>query len=296
MHENEVEIDSDLVTRLIAQQFPDWAHLPLERVASDGTDNALYRLGDEMVVRLPRIDWAVEAIEKELHWLPRLAPSLPVAIPTPLGIGKPSEEYPWPWSVYEWLLGENPVVDRIDDPISLARELAQFIRALREIDTTDAPLASRGVPLNERDNQTRAAVDALDGMIDVANVLTAWKSDLDVPPWPGPSVWIHGDLSRGNILLVDGSLSAVIDFGALGIGDPACDLIVAWNLLPASARDFFRGELQVDDFTWRRGRGWALSIALIQLPYYVDRNPGLAANARHVIREVLADHERGRAE
>ena len=290
MHADEFEADADLVSRLLTRQFPQWADLPLEPVASAGTDNALFRLGAQMVVRLPRILWAVDNVNREQEWLPHLAPLLPVAIPTPLGLGEPDEGYPWRWSVYEWLDGDNPVLNKIVDPISLAKDLAHFVKALRKIDTPGAPLAGRGVPLQERDADTRAAIVALTGMIDSTAVTNAWESALAVPMWSGPPVWIHGDISPGNILLVAGRLNSVIDFGVMGIGDPACDLIVAWNLLPASAREVFRSESQVDDSTWKRGRGWALSIALIQLPYYFQTSPAIAENARHVISEVLANH------
>ena len=225
MHDDEFEVEADLVSRLLARQFPHWAELPLRSVASAGTDNALFRLSDHMVVRLPRIQWAVEGVDKEQEWLPRLAPFLPVAIPTPLGLGEPDEGYPWRWSVYEWLDGDNPVLNKIADPISLAKDLARFITTLRKIDTSGAPLSGRGVPLQERDVDTRAAIVALNGMIDSIAVSKAWESALAIPTWPGPAVWIHGDISPGNILLVDGRLNAVIDFGVMGIGDPACDLI-----------------------------------------------------------------------
>ena len=291
MHDDEFEVEADLVRRLLARQFPHWAELPLSSVASAGTDNALFRLGDHMVVRLPRIQWAVEGVDKEQEWLPRLAPFLPVAIPTPLGLGKADVGYPSNWSVYEWLDGDNPVLNKIVDSITLARDLAHFTTALRKIDTSGAPFAGRGVPLVERDLETQAAIVALARVIDSSAVMRAWESALAVPIWTGPPVWIHGDISPGNILLVGGRISAVIDFGVMGIGDPACDLIVAWNLLPASARDTFRTESQVDDSTWKRGRGWALSIALIQLPYYFHTNPALAQNSRHVIGEVLTDHQ-----
>lgn len=280
--------------RLLAAQFPQWADLPIEPVPSAGTDNALYRLGHDMAVRLPRIHRAVKDLDKEHQWLPRLAPLLPVAIPEPLGQGEPAEGYAWRWSVYRWLAGENPAVGRIADPASLATELAQFIAALQRIDPTGGPPAGRGVPLEARDAPTRAAIDALQGIVDTAAVTAAWDAALQAPAWPGPPVWVHGDLSPGNLLSVDGRLSAVIDFGGLGVGDPACDLIVAWNLLPADTRIDFRAALRVDDATWERGRGWALSVALIQLPYYHSTNPALAANARHVIGEVLADHQKRR--
>jgi aminoglycoside phosphotransferase (APT) family kinase protein len=290
MHAEEIHTDGALARRLLAAQFPQWADLALRRVPSAGTDNALYRLGDDMVVRLPRIHWAVDTVEKEHRWLPWLAPRLPVAVPVPLGKGKPGDGYPWQWSIYRWLEGENPVVGAIADPASLARDLAACIAALQLIDPSNAPPAGRGVHLALRDTPTRAALKALDGMIDTDATTAAWEAALRIPEWRRPSVWLHGDLAPGNVLLVNGRLSGLIDWGGLGVGDPACEVTVAWNLLPADTRDVFRTALGVDDSTWARGRGWALSIALIQLPYYKDTNPALAASARHVIREVLAEY------
>lgn len=291
MHDGEFPVSLDLVHYLVTEQFPPWSDLPLQHVASAGTDNALFRLGKEMVVRLPRIDWAVAAVEREQHWLPTLAPSLPTSISAPLAFGKPSGGYPWHWAIYRWEVGENPTVEHIERPITLAKDLAAFIKALQLIDTTDAPQSNRGVPLSERDVDTRLAIAALDGIVDTAAVTSAWEYALKLALWTGPSVWVHGDLSPGNILVRNGDLAAVIDFGCFGIGDPCADLIIAWNLLPASVRGIFKSELNVDAATWERGRGLALSIALIQLPYYKDSNPTLAESARHVIREVLADHQ-----
>jgi len=293
MHADEIDIDASLVRRLLAAQFPQWADLPIEPVASAGTDNAIYRLGEDMAVRLPRIHWATGQLDKEQLWLSKLGSLLPVAIPVPLGKGEPGEGYPWHWSVHAWLNGENPAVGRVTDPGSLARELAQFVAALHRIDPAGGPPADRGIPLEEREAPTRTAIDALHGMIDTAAATAAWDVALQAPAWPSLPVWIHGDLSPGNLLLVDGRLSAVIDFGCLGVGDPACDLIVAWNLLPAETRNVFRAALRVDDATWERGRGWALSVALIQLPYYQSTNAVLADGARHTIREVLADQSSG---
>lgn len=289
MHADEVHTDTGLVGRLIAGQFPQWKRLAIEPVPSAGTDNALYRLGDTMAVRLPRIKGAVEDVRREHEWLPVLAPQLPAAVPQPLAKGEPAEGYPWVWSVYSWLDGENPTVGGIPDPAALAGDLAAFVDALHRIEPHGAPRAGRGVPLAQRDAPTRAALDALRGTIDTAAATSAWDAALRAPAWSHAPVWIHGDLSPGNVLTVDGRLSAVIDFGCFGAGDPATDLIVAWNLLPAEARTQFRDELKVDDATWERGRGWALSIALIQLPYYRHTNPALAANSRHVIGEVLAE-------
>ena len=290
MHVGEVDTDAGLVRRLLAGQFPQWADLAIERVRSAGTDNALYRLGDELVARLPRIHWAVGGVDKDLRWLPMLAPLLPAAIPVPLAKGAPAEGYPWEWGVYPWLDGENPRVGGIADAESLARDTARFVDALHRVELEGGPPAGRGVPLALRDEPTRTAIRDLEGMVATDAVTAAWDDALSVAPWNGPPVWVHGDLAGGNLLLRSGKLAAVIDWGGLGVGDPACDLIVAWNLLPARARSVFRAEVGVDDATWARGRGWALSVALIQLPYYRETNPALAATARHVIREVLAEH------
>lgn len=298
MHADEVETDVALVGRLLAAQFPRWAELPIAPVPSAGTDNALYRLGDDMAVRLPRIHWAVGQVEKEQHWLPRLAPHLPLAIPIPLAQGEPGEGYPWRWSVYRWLEGENATRAPIEDLRQGVTELTRFIAALQRIDTTGGPLAgthnvSRGVPLAARDASTREAIAALHDTYDSAALTAAWEAALQAPAWHAPPVWIHGDLQGGNLLTSQGKLSAVIDFGCLGVGDPACDLIVAWNFFSAATRDVFRAALPVDDATWARGRGWALSTSVIALPYYQHTNPVLAAISRYAIDEVLADHKHG---
>jgi aminoglycoside phosphotransferase (APT) family kinase protein len=290
MHAEEIHTDVALVRRLLAAQFPQWADLALRRVASAGTDNALYRLGDDLVVRLPRIHWALGAVDKELRWLPMLAPLLPVAIPVPLAKGMPAEGYPWEWGVYPWLKGENPIIDRIAEPDALARDVVQFVRALQRIDGAGGPPSSRGVPLVTRDEPTRAAIAELQGMIDTDAATAAWDAALRIPDWSGPDLWLHGDLLPGNLLLQGGRLTGVIDFGVMGVGDPACDLIVAWGVLPRESRQIFRAELGADDATWARGRGWALSVAVIALPYYKDTNPVLAATARQLIREVLAEY------
>lgn len=300
MHADEVDTDAALVGRLLTAQFPTWAGLPIEPVGSAGTDNALYRLGDTMVVRLPRIHWAVAQVEKEQRWLPRLAPFLPLAIPVPRAMGTPAEGYPYPWSVYRWLGGETAIIERLTDPREAATALAQFIAALQRIETTGGPPPGehnfgRGEPLALRDARTRAAIAALEtlhGAIDAGAATAAWEAALQAPAWENPPVWIHGDLQSGNLLTVEGRLSAVIDFGGLGVGDPAGDLIVAWNFFDADTRAVFRAALKVDDATWARGRGWALSVALIALPYYWDANPSLAAMARYTIGEVLADYKR----
>ncbi|MFF7366975.1 aminoglycoside phosphotransferase family protein [Streptomyces tricolor] len=289
MREGEIGIDPPLVGRLIARQFPAWAALPVRRLDSTGTENAMFRLGTELVVRLPRHPGAVADVAHEQRWLPRLGPLLPVATPEPLGHGEPDAGFPWPWSVYRWLDGRNPVAGAVAEPERLAEDLGGFVSRLRRIDPHGGPAAARGVPLSARDEPTRAALAQLTGRIDTAAVTALWEEALRAPAHPGPPAWAHADLSPGNVLVGGGRLSAVIDFGCAGVGDPAVDLIVAWNLLPRTARDAFRRAVGAGDAEWARGRGWALSISLIQLPYYWHSNPALAENSRHVIAEILAE-------
>lgn len=296
MHVDEVDIDATLVSRLLAAQFPQWADLSIEQVRSAGTNNAIYRIDSDMSVRLPRISGATGFVDKEHLWLPKLAPHLPLAIPAPLAQGTPGEGYPWHWSVYRWLEGKSATIESIADPVQAAHDLAHFITALQRIDTAGWPLpvppkSSRGVPLSTRDAHVRAAIASLDGMLDIDAVTAAWDAALQAPEWHGPAVLTHSDLLPGNLLVQQGRITAVIDFEGLGVGDPACDLITAWNLFSVQTRDVFRAALSVDDATWARGRGWALSIGLIALPYYQTTNPVFAATASHMIAEVLADHE-----
>lgn len=295
MHADEVDTDVALVGRLLATQFPQWADLPIEPVPSAGTDNALFRLGDEMVVRLPRRERTSGTLDKERQWLPRLAPLLPLAVPVPLADGMPAERYPFEWSVYRWLKGENATMECITDLNQLATDLAQFVAALQDIDPTGGPFPGehnffRDLPLATRDAPTRAAIVSLRGAIDVGAVTTAWELALRSPEWEQPPVWIHGDLDSRNLLVEEGRLTAVIDWGGLGVGDPACDVMVAWKVLSADTREIFRTALVVDESTWARARGWALSQALVALSYYtLETNPVLVLEAQRWMAEVLAD-------
>jgi aminoglycoside phosphotransferase (APT) family kinase protein len=285
MHADELDIDAALVRSLLAEQFPHWAGGTIERVPSSGTDNALFRLGDELVARLPRVAGAVRGLEKELRWLPELAPRLPVAVPVPLARGAPADGYPWTWAVYPWLDGENPSPGGAD---GAADELTAFVRALHRLELPDGP-PGRGSSLARRDDAVRAGLAELHGTIDVDAATAAWDEALAAPEWPGRPVWTHGDLLPGNVLLRRGRLAGVIDWGVVGVGDPACDLLAAWSVLSRGARERFRASLAVDDATWARGRGWALTVGIVGIPYYKDTNPPFAAMGKHMVAEVLAE-------
>lgn len=291
MHADEIATDPALARRLLARQFPQWADLPIAVVDSWGTDHDIYRLGEQLSLRLPRIGWAAGQAAKEAHWLPRLAPHLPLAVPRPVGMGEPDADYPFPWAVQEWLPGAH-ANGNLTDLDRAARDLAGFVRALRGVDTADAPPregGARGGPLADRDAAVRRSVDALGDRIDGAAALRAWEESVRAPAWDGDDVWIHGDLLPGNLLVVDGRLSAVIDFGGLGVGDPACDLLPAWNLFGGQSGRVFLEALDADEAMRLRGRGWALSQALVALPYYWETNPGIVGQALRAVGEVLAE-------
>ena len=293
MHDDEADTDAALVRRLVAAQFPQWAELAIRPVPDGGTDNALYRLGDGLVVRLPRHERTVGTLEIERRWLPRLAPSLPLAVPAPMAEGEPACGYPWTWSVYGWLDGESATSERIADPREAAVDLAEFVNALQSIDATRGPPPSRhnafrGVPLATRDESTRASIAALASAVDVHVTTAIWQEALRAPEWQQPPVWIHGDLDARNLLAREGRLSAVIDWGCLGVGDPACDAAVAWKMLDADARDVFRAALSVDDATWARSRGWVLSQALNALSHYtLETNAVLVSEAERWLAEAV---------
>jgi aminoglycoside phosphotransferase (APT) family kinase protein len=294
MHTDEVDIDAALVARLLTGQYPEWTGLALSPVQSAGTDHALYRLGADMLVRLPRIPSAVSKVAKEGEWLPRLAPALPLAVPQPLALGAPCEGFPWPWSVYRWLEGETVWENEPLDAEDTGRRLGRFVAALARIDPAGGPPPGehnsfRGEPLAGRDGEVRRAVAALAGEVEADVVTAVWEAALNAPLWAGPACWLHGDLLPTNLLVRDGRLSAVIDFGCLGVGDPACDLMAAWASLPAGGRERFRTLTGADDAAWARGRGWALSQALIAIPYYRETNPVLAGIGRRTIAEIVAD-------
>lgn len=290
MHADEVPTDAALVRRLLAGQFPRWADLPISLVRSFGTDHDIYRVGDRLAARLPRIGGAAAQAAKEAEWLPRLAPQLPLALPVQLGMGHPAEGYPFDWSVCEWLPGENASAG-VGDLVQAAVDLAGFIVALRQADTAGAPprpRRGRGGPLAEHDEQVRRSIAELGGRLDGDAALRSWQESLYAPAWDGPPVWVHGDLLPGNLLVVSGRLSAVIDFGCLNLGDPACDLQPAWNMFTGASRLGFRAGLGADDASWLRGRGWVLYQAVTALAYYWDTNPGMIRQASRALTQVLA--------
>ncbi len=292
-----VRIDAALVRRLISAQFPRWADLPVDPVEVGGWDNRTFRLGARMTVRLPSAAQYAPQVEKEHRWLPKLAPLLPLAVPVPLAKGVPTEGYPYPWSVYRWLKGETATLGRIADLRLFAISLAEFLNALRRMDPAGGPSPGwhnffRGGPLTVYDAETRQAIAALDGRVDTEAALAAWEAALGAE-WVGHPVWFHGDVAFGNLLVRNGRLSAVIDFGTSGVGDPACDLAIAWTLFRGESRGAFRATLGPDDATWARGRGWTLWKGLITLAEHIDTNPVMAEEARRVIDEVLADHKNG---
>lgn len=297
MHPEGVYIDAALVRRLVADQFPRWADLPVRPVEMDGWDNTTFRLGEDMSVRLPSGAQYALQVEKEHEWLPELAPLLPLPIPIPLARGAPADGYPFQWSVYRWLEGETATVERIADLRRFAADLARFLGALRRIDPACGPPPGRhnsfrGGPLAVYDSETRQAIPTLDGQIDADAASAVWDAAL-AATWHGPPVWFHGDVAWGNLLVRAGELSAVIDFGTSGVGDPSCDLAIAWTLFRGESRDAFRAALQLDDATWARGRGWTLWKTLITLAEHIDTNLLEAEEARRVLNEVLDDHEHG---
>lgn len=288
-----VEINDQLVGRLIGAQFPQWSDLPVAAVEQGGWDNRMFRLGREMVIRLPSAACYEAQIDKEQRWLPKLAPCLPVAVPTPVGLGRPGCGYEWHWSVYRWIDGARLHPDGITNRGKLAVELALFLKALQLVDIKNAPQAGlhnfhRGGSLRVYDAETREAVELLAGELDSKRALELWAEAMNTS-WASDPVWVHGDFAEGNLLERDGSLCAVIDFGCMAIGDPACDLVIAWTFLERSASLRFRNAMGLDAATWRRAQAWALWKALITLVQARDVHPAEALRQRSILSTILED-------
>ena len=292
-----MEIDTALIARLIGSQFPRWSSLPITAAEPNGWDNRTFRLGPDLLVRVPSAQSYAAQVPKEHRWLPVLAPRLPLPIPVPVAMGQPGEGYPWNWSIYRWLDGVPASTATIDDLTVFAETLANFLVCLQRINATGGPPPGphnffRGGPLETYDAETRNAIAAVSDLIDVELATAVWEAGLSAT-WDGVPVWVHGDVAAGNLLIRDGRLAAVIDFGSSGIGDPACDVTIAWTFLSGNSREAFQVALPLDAATWARGRGWALWKALITYAGNLERDPVAALSARRVIDDVLAEHAPG---
>jgi aminoglycoside phosphotransferase (APT) family kinase protein len=292
MHDDEVGVDAAVVERLVQRDRPDLAQLPLTRLDTWGTDHVLFRLGDRLTVRLPKIAWAAEQGEQERRWLPVLAPGLRVEVPIPIHAGEPGYGYPYRWYIAPWIDGQ-PVDRDAANLDELARDVGEFVVSLQSADITGAPVAAsgdRGGPLEGADAATTASAQRLDDDVDVDALLGVWRAGVEAAPWAGPPRWFHGDLIDGNLLVRSHRLAGVIDWGGLRVGDPAVDLMIAWSLLDEPARVIYRQTLGfVDDAMWRRGRAWAVSAAVMALPYYRETNPDIVARSWRCVNAVLAD-------
>jgi aminoglycoside phosphotransferase (APT) family kinase protein len=289
-----MEINPRLVRKLVSEQFPKWKELPIWEVAFSGWDNRTFHLGDQLSVRLPSHQRYAAQVEKEHRWLPLLAKHLPLPIPEPVAMGKPTEDFPLHWSIYRWLKGENTTFEKIHNICGYAEQLGLFLKSLYAIDASHGPAAGehnfyRGGPLNVYRDETLQTIQALGDRVDGKLALQIWQEGLS-STWSRKPVWVHGDISSSNLLLVGGELSAVIDFGCMGVGDPACDLTIAWTLFDQEGRVAFRTAINLDDGTWSRARGWALWKALIVLEGNIDSDPQKASEANRVIRAVMQDY------
>lgn len=302
---NRGEITADVAARLVAGQFPQWAGLPVVPVGLNGWDNTTFRLGDKLSIRLPSGDGYVAQVGKEHRWLPVLAPRLPLPIPLPVALGRPDQGFPRPWSIYRWIDGEPACAGPIADLTVFAADLAGFLTALYAIDASGGPppgahSAFRGGPLTTWDEQTRNAIRLLADDIDARAATTVWEEAL-ASPWQQAPVWVHGDVTASNLLLTGGALHAVIDFGCAAVGDPACDLVMAWTFFASDSATVFRHGLPFDDATWARARGWALWKALVTIAEEKEGGAGAQTAARRfgwrhsprqIIGLVIADHAR----
>lgn len=302
---DKAKITPAVAARLVAAQLPQWAGLPLVPVALDGWDNTTFRLGDGLCMRLPSADRYVAQVAKEHRWLPWLARHLSLRIPEPVAQGRPTGEFPWPWSIYRWIEGDPASVAPIGSLVEVASDLARFLSELHAIDPRDGPAPGahnffRGGSLDTYDSQTRTSIQLLSDEIDAAAAMKAWDAAVS-STWDRAAVWVHGDVAPSNLLVADGKLCAVIDFGCAAVGDPACDVVMAWTFFTDESREAFRRGLPLDDATWARGRGWALWKALLTLAHHKRGGPdaagtarrlGWRASPRQVIDVILADHSR----
>lgn len=290
MHEGEISVSDATVHRLLADQFPAWSSETLTRLPPSGTDNQLFRLGDDLLIRMPRINWAAAEAERQHYWLPRLAEHLTLPIPAPIALGEPGEDYLWHWTVVPWFEGATPTAETFD-PDEWAVSLAAFVCELRAVPAMDAPLKTegRGAPLESLDEWVRTWTARADpAEVDRDAVLAVWRDALDAPAWDGDPVWFHGDLHDGNLLVRNGRLSAVIDWGAAGRGDPAVELNAMWGYLPWVASELYREKVGLDEAAYRRSRGYALAPAISGWTYYRDPAPHISASSLATVKALVA--------
>ena len=288
MHDNEFFIDESLVRKLLQSQQEELSNLPLLPVSSHGSDHALFRLGENYVIRLPRVAGAVKGIEKESIWTPKLSKHFNIPTSKPAYVGKSEAYYPYNWLIMNWIEGNNPDFEKTDEHSQIVKDLAHFINTLHGIKLVNGPRSRRGIPLTNLDQQVKECFTQISNEYDTIKLNKIWQSIIDTPYWNKELVWIHGDLHQGNILCRYNRLAGVIDFSDIGMGDPATDLMIAWTLLNKNSREQFKNSLlMIDECMWIRGKGWALSMAAIMLPYYKSRNPYYAKLARRIIDEII---------
>lgn len=303
IHDDEVFVDVDVVRELVDAHFPAWAGLPISPIASEGTDHNIYRLGSDLAIRWPRRPSAIGQLAREARWLPTLASHLPLAVPEIVAVVNPNDQsigYPqmWcPWGITRWIDGAPLGAHEADEAV--AADLGHWVQALGTVRATRTPEleprpGGRGAPLGTRDSQTRTAIDAIGDEFDATILHAIWDDARVAPPWDQPPRWVHGDLYPGNLLIKDGRIAAVIDFGCMGVGDPAVDAMVGWTAFGPDARAIFRRAGGFDDFTWRRGRGWALSWCAVYLPYYRTHDtvniPEGVIVARRALGRIIDDY------
>lgn len=291
-----LQITESLVRNLIEDQFPKWAHLPIKPVEFGGIDNRTFHLGHEMSIRLPSADGYAKQVQKEQEWLPLLAPHLPLPIPEPIAMGKPSRNYPWNWSIYRWLDGKSANALTLEDEQLeiIALDLAHFLSEVHKFNVDGASTPSlhnwwRAAHTSVYDAKTRSLIHKLKDFIDSSGASALWERAIS-SKWDKDPVWVHGDVASGNILIRDNRLSAVIDFGCMGIGDPACDLTIAWTFFRNKSREIFRDSLSLNSDTWARARGWALWKALYELSEVPDKTSAKAIEQKRIIDDVLKEH------
>ncbi|MDP4550110.1 aminoglycoside phosphotransferase family protein [Alkalihalobacillus macyae] len=291
-----MDINTDLVRRLINEQFPKLSGLDITPVKNGGNDNRTFHLGDDMSVRLPSSEHYAPQVEKEQAWLPKLAREISLPISTPIAKGYPNHEYPFPWSINKWLEGETVTRNNIRDVNQCARDLGAFLIELQSVDASGGPIAGkhnfyRGGDLAIYNQESRGAIDANKDILDTSILEDVWNLALS-SKFSGKAVWVHGDMAPGNILTLDGKLSAVIDFGIIGVGDPSCDYVMAWTFFDDESRKVFKRTLNPDEETWNRARGWALWKALITYSWNRKSNKKVSAEAYNIITIIQEDYER----